>query len=53
MITVAAYFYIFETISLVKKVTINFDPAIEAIAIEINLKKRKWIQLADIIHTKI
>ena len=26
-----------------KKVTINFDTAIEAIAIEINLKKRKWL----------
>ena len=26
-----------------KKVTINFDPAIEAIAMEINLKERKWI----------
>ena len=30
-----------------KKVTINFDPAIEAIAIEINLKKRKWILIGS------
>ena len=43
MITAAAYFYIFATISL----TINFDPAIEVIAIEINLKKRKWILIGS------
>ena len=30
-----------------KKVTINFDPAIEAIAIEINLKKRKWLLIGS------
>ena len=45
MITVAAYFYISRPYC--KKVTINFDQAIKAIAIEINLKKGKWILIGS------
>ena len=30
-----------------KKITLNFNPTVEAIAIEINLKKRKWLLIGS------
>ena len=37
------YSYIFGVIFLVNKITIDFKPVLDAIVIEINLKKSKWL----------
>ena len=43
MIREVAYSYTFGIIFLVKKIKIDFGPVFEAIVIEINLIKRKWL----------